>query len=409
MAAMSDRTSHIHELSAAIQAYVAKEGHFPRGTVPRTPDSSRVLEWRPDQRLSWLTLLLPYLANGEFSNLPLDLDKSWNEDVNQKTGATVIPQFLTPVSGNNAVPYYVNYRVNEPFVQYSMTNYVGIAGVGYDAAEYKANDPATAKKRGIFGYNRETKKDEIKDGLEQTIAAIQVPVLPKSPWIAGGGSTVRGVSEDLDCVKPFVCTRYQGKPGTFAIMADGKVRFIPATIDPKMFQAMCTIAGGERVKNLDDIAPEVPAPEEPAPIQIKAEQPAKRGTVPSPVVQPRTQPNPAAAPQESRNTAARSNDLKRIGLAYHTFVDTNGKPPTRIEDLAPFYENDAAITKAVKDGSYVVLWNGDFRKMTQGTSNTILGYEKEAKDKEGLVLMADGSTKTMSAKDLNAAPKADGK
>ena len=107
------------------------------------------------------------------------------------------------------------------------------------------------------------KPDEIRDGLGDTILLIQVPPDHKSPWMAGGGSTVRGISEDLDCVKPFVCTEYEDKDGTFAIMADGKVRFIPATIDPKTFQAMCTIAGGEKIKDLDaDAAPEVPPPED---------------------------------------------------------------------------------------------------------------------------------------------------
>src|SRR5262249_37159038 len=128
-----------------------------------------------------------------------------------------------------------------------------------------------AKLRGIFGYDRETKPDEIKDGLDQTILLIQVPSQPKSPWLAGGGSTVRGVSSDSDCVQPFVCAEYEGKRGTFAIMADGKVRFIPATIDPKTFQALCTIAGGEKIKDLDSVAPEVPpSDEEPQQAELKA-------------------------------------------------------------------------------------------------------------------------------------------
>src|SRR5262249_39309495 len=48
------------------------------------------------------------------------------------------------------------------------------------------------------------------------------------------------------------------KPGTFAIMADGKVRFLPATMPADTFRALCTINGGEKIRNLDEIAPEVP-------------------------------------------------------------------------------------------------------------------------------------------------------
>lgn len=289
ISATSDRSSHLHELSAALQAYHEKEGHFPRGAVVRPPDGLHVLGWRPDQRLSWMTQLLPYLANSEFQGARFDKNKAWYEGaINQKLGFTVIPQFVAPIQSDNPHYFYVEYpnlSVKGPG-RWAATHFVGVAGVGLDAAEYRDSDAATAKLRGVFGYDRETKKDDIKDGPEQTIALIQVPPQPKSPWIAGGGSTVRGVSDDLDCVRPFVCAKYTNadekeEEGTFAIMADGKVRFIPASINPKTFQAMCTIAGGDKIKNLDAVAPEVPQPEDVPQPELKAEQPAPPVTPPA--------------------------------------------------------------------------------------------------------------------------------
>jgi DNA-directed RNA polymerase subunit M/transcription elongation factor TFIIS len=305
VAAMSDRQAHIHELAAAMQAYLEEKGHFPRGTVPRPPDAQRVLDWRPDQRLSWMTELLPYLANGEFKEVKdnLKTDKSWYEDLNNiRAGMTVIPQFVAPIKSDNELYFYVSYP-NLPVKAPSMwaaTHFVGMAGVGLDAADYRADDPATAKLRGVFGYDRETKKEEIKDGLDQTIVLIQVPPEPKSPWIAGGGSTVRGVSEDLDCVKPFVCTEYQGKRGTFAIMADGKVRFIPETIEPKTFQALCTIAGGDKVRNLDKVAPEVPLPEDQPQPELKAEPVPPAAKKPAQTPPAPEAPKPPAAPPSKK-------------------------------------------------------------------------------------------------------------
>jgi uncharacterized protein (TIGR03067 family) len=289
---LSDPRSHIHDLAAAIQEYVKKEGHFPRGTVERRP-GNHVLEWPPDQRLSWLAKLLPYLGSGEFQGLlrPEDSEAWYEGTTHQKAGFTLIPYFLAPGSSlDNALVPYPNIPVHKPG-RWAATHFVGIAGVGLDAADYRNDDPATAKLRGVFGYDRETKKDDIKDGLEQTIVAIQVPPEPKSPWIAGGGSTVRGISDDLDCVRPFVCAKYTNKDGkeedgTFAIMADGKVRFLPASIDPKTFQALCTIAGDDKIRKIDAIAPEVPPPE-------GAQQPELKTEAAPPPVVANPPPNPA--------------------------------------------------------------------------------------------------------------------
>jgi hypothetical protein len=44
--------------------------------------------------------------------------------------------------------------------------------------------------------------------------------------------------------------------------------------------------------------------------------------------------------------------------------------------------------------------------MTAGTGNTVLGYEKDAPTKGGLVLMGDASVREMSADEFKNAPKA---
>ncbi|HEY7329934.1 MAG TPA: DUF1559 domain-containing protein [Gemmataceae bacterium] len=408
-ASMSDRQPHLHELAAAMQAYFEEKGHFPRGAAIRSPDAQRVLDWRPDQRISWMREVLPYLANGEFKDINPDPAKGWYDDPkNIRAGLTVIPQFVTPIKSETDMSFYVVYP-NLPVksaAQWAATHFVGMAGVGLDAAEYRPDDASKAKLRGVFGYDHETKKEEIKDGLAETIVLIQVPPEPKAPWIAGGGSTVRGVSEDLDCVKPFVCTEYQGKRGSFAIMADGKVRFIPETINPKTFQALCTIAGGDKVRDLDKVAPEVSPPEDQPQVELKGEQPGPAVKPPAPA-QPATPPSGAKA--DTRDVRLRTNQLKRIGLAYHSYLDSSKKPPAKVEDLAPYYENDAQITMAIKGGTFVVFWNSSFQAMTAGTSNTILGYEKETPEKGGLVLMADGSVKTMTAKEFKDTAKGTGK
>jgi hypothetical protein len=276
MAEMSSGRSRIHELSAALQKYASEKGQFPRGTADRQ-QADRPFPWRPDQRVGFLVELLPSFGQSVDS---LDIQKSWSDEKNRKLARQVIPAFLT----NDSTPD--NWRLFYPGVEQAVgaTHFVGIAGVGLDAATYDPNNAAVHKKLGVFGYDRITKLTDITDGREQTIVMIQVPAEMKTPWMAGGGSTIRGVSE-TNSIAPFVCLHYLGKRGTFAIMADGKVRFLSADLPDDKFKALCTIAGDDQLDaaELDLLAPKVKA--EGLEVNLK---PAGLGT--APIEQPATTP-----------------------------------------------------------------------------------------------------------------------
>ena len=70
----------------------------------------------------------------------------------------------------------------------------------------------------------------------------------QAPWSAGGPSSVRGVDP---AARPYLGP---GRPfggyhpgGANAAMADGSVRFVRDSVDPRAFEALSTIAGGEAV------------------------------------------------------------------------------------------------------------------------------------------------------------------
>src|SRR5262249_29140265 len=221
-------------------------------------------------------------------------------------------------------------------------HFVGMGGLGLDAAEYSASDPAVAKKLGVFGYDRETRVADITDGLDQTIVLIQVPPSFKTCWLSAGGSTIRGVPED-DPVAPFVCITYKGKRGTFAIMGDGKVRFIAADMKPETFKALCTIAGGEKIDNLGEIAPSVPDPGTTLKPTLPGDLPQPPVDGPKPPVDgPRPPvgggivPPPVGGGGGNVPQQKKINDLRQIGLAYHNCCDATQRAPTKVDDLAPF-------------------------------------------------------------------------
>jgi uncharacterized protein (TIGR03067 family) len=274
-AVLSDLRSS-HELAAALQAYVKAKGSFPRGTLPRPRDPDRFSDWPPDQRLSWLADVLPFVGDGEYADMHPKADKFWADGANIEFARLPVPQFLSPPRAGGSAARMVTYA-GEPGV-FAPTHYVGVAGVGMEAASYTDTDPATSAKRGVFGYDRVTRPADIKDGPANTIAVLLVPTDQAGPWIAGGGSTVRGVPVDADGVRPFVCTEYKGRKGTFAIMADFKVRFIPASIPADVFRALCTVAGNEKIGNLDKVAPVV---EVEAPPPVTAEASPANNTAPA--------------------------------------------------------------------------------------------------------------------------------
>jgi uncharacterized protein (TIGR03067 family) len=257
--------NRLFDLASALQVYVKDNKAFPPGAMKREESAARGIPWRPDQRLSWAVALLPYFGD-DFKEWRIDLNAAWNEGPNVSIARRKVPQLLYARSAEPG-PLQIMFP-GISGMDFASTHFVGIAGVGLDAAEYQAGDQANARKMGIFGFDRVTSKEDVKDGLEKTIAFLLVRGEHKAPWMAGGGATVRAVSDDADDARPiapFVSTVWPGKPGekpkfegkrgTIAIMADGKVRFISEDLPAATFRALCTIAGGEQIEKLDEICP----------------------------------------------------------------------------------------------------------------------------------------------------------
>jgi prepilin-type processing-associated H-X9-DG protein len=97
------------------------------------------------------------------------------------------------------------------------------------------------------------KWEEITDGTGQTIMVLGGGELV-SPWVQGGGSTVRGARATLVDGQPSYFDALTGfgskglsEPGVQVLFADGSVRVISGKVDSKVFRAMCTIHGSDSV------------------------------------------------------------------------------------------------------------------------------------------------------------------
>ena len=239
-------------ISKSIMGYVNDKKAFPRGTAEEATNNKKFgLKMSPEKRVGWIVELLPYFSNGDYVSFAklVDKGKSWSDPKNHQVARMFIPDLLyaTPVEGVS-----VSSDANQP----GITNFVGVSGVGLASGEYSADN----KKSGIFGYDRITKIVDIKDGPANTIALLLIKQNKNHPWIAGGGASIAGISEGPDALAPFLVlektNRNKEKEFTgIAIMADGKIREISNKISPEIFRAMCTIDGGEKIDNLDAIAP----------------------------------------------------------------------------------------------------------------------------------------------------------
>ncbi len=217
-------------------------GNYPPGAFLRSaPNTQRFLR-EPKQRISWMAGLLPYLGQRTLYE-KINFNDTWRGPSNWMAAGTLVPQFVDPA-------YPASFYVARPDLplELAATHFVGIAGVGLDAADYDPADPAVVTKRGVMSYDKGMALDEVRQGhgLGNTILMIQVPpdgLTGPTPWIAGGGSTLRGVP-DKNSVAPFVFSSAgkdaKTRRGTYALMADGSVRFIDQNVSDEVFKAMAT-------------------------------------------------------------------------------------------------------------------------------------------------------------------------
>ncbi len=123
---------------------------------------------------------------------------------------------------------------------YPVTHYVGVAGVGKDAALLPAEDP----RAGVFGYGRQTRQQDLLRGGANTIATLGVKD-QCGPWAQGGRATVRPLTQ-----QPYVNGPDgfgSGQPdGIQAGMADGYVRFLSDKIDPHVMEQLAEVHDGDQ-------------------------------------------------------------------------------------------------------------------------------------------------------------------
>lgn len=213
--------SNIRQIGLGIEGYLNREGCYPPGTVPN-PDLP------PERRLGWGFSIMPYIDLAEYLK-----DKGMDQQV-----AAGRPW---------DDPVFADLIEHPPGITHCRTVagpacYVGIAGLGPDSPTL----PVGHRRAGVFGDDRRVTLADLKDGTSTTMMLVESGSLQGS-WLAGGRNTVRGLDQAR---RPYVGAGRQfgglHGEGALVLMADGSVRHVEDSVDPEVFEAMATIAGGEK-------------------------------------------------------------------------------------------------------------------------------------------------------------------
>lgn len=248
--------NHLRELGLFGVRHATTPGHAlpvgPRDELP--PGTFQNPALPPAERMSWYTYTLAALVRetpaggpGAAARRPeklaelvrqMNLDAAWDAENNLPLARYRLAVAICPAQVRDYPP-------DAPVP----TNYIAVGGLGVETPSRTLE--AAGPVAGCYRYGSPTPNAAIKDGLQQT-AQIVESTSDLGPWLRGGPSTVRGL--DVSAT-PYLGPRrpFGGchPDGVTVSMADGSVRFVKETINPAVFRAMFTIAGGPDEVNFD--------------------------------------------------------------------------------------------------------------------------------------------------------------
>lgn len=221
-----------------------KPGEAPGADVPQVipPGTVPNLALPPDQRLSWVCDILPFLDQNMQSTTELmekvDRRAKWDAAPNREVSMTRLNLLICP----GALP-------DMPDGQPAPTQFVGLAGIGNDAAELSVTG-SIPDRAGCFRYDTPTPLALVRDndGLSNTFLFAETGN-DLGPWIRGGFSTVRGLDVSDGAKRPLgLGGQFGGNyPGVAGFgRADGSANFFADRMSVEVLRAHLTIAGGER-------------------------------------------------------------------------------------------------------------------------------------------------------------------
>jgi hypothetical protein len=208
-------TNNLQNIGAALSAFHDEQGRFPPGGTFR--DSADGL---PVGMHGWMTDLLPHHGHEELAS-QIDRRRPWSDPANGPALKTRVDAYLTP-----GTPYELTSTGHAP------THFAGVGG--RVETDFGTGD------LGIFGRNSQVARDDVIDGLSQTMVAGEIA---QSIPAWGEPDNWRSIGAGLNkSPQGFGNT---DDTGAHFLMADGSVRFLSNRTSLRTLQQLGTRNGSE--------------------------------------------------------------------------------------------------------------------------------------------------------------------
>ncbi len=208
-------TANLQQIWAALDSFHSEHQRFPAGG-----SFADYADGLPIGMHGWMTDLLPHLGYEQLS-AQIDRRRPWSDPANAPAMQTRVEIFLTPGTPYEPTP-----------TDHAPTHFAGVGG--RVETDFGTGD------LGIFGRNSQLTRDDVIDGLSQTMIAGEVA---QSIPAWGEPDNWRSIGAGLN--KSPQGFGNGDDTGAHFLMADGSVRFLPNRMSLQTLQQLSTRNGSE--------------------------------------------------------------------------------------------------------------------------------------------------------------------